>query len=150
MSLQQIKLPHTPPLFEKLQAEKSKLEKQNRLLKDVVEVLYIQNQQLSSCLNSRKIHDREQRARLERLTQCVKELSSNQSRHRQSIKKSDEERREAWKEFCREKTAEAGGQLWEYLDTLSDKILDKQYEEMITESLCEEIVIGIKGHELTD
>ena len=150
MPLQQIKLPRTPPLFEKLQAEKSELEKQNRLLKDVVEVLYIQNQQLSSCLNSRKIHDREQRARLERLTQCVKELSSNQSRHRQSIKKLDEERREAWKEFCREKTAEAGGQLWEYLDTLSDKILDKQYEEMITESLCEEIVIGIKGHELTD
>ena len=82
MSLQYTKLPYTPPLFEKLQGEKSGLEKQNRLLHDVIEVLYIQNQQLASCLNARKIHDQEQRARLERLTQCIKELSSSQSRHR--------------------------------------------------------------------
>lgn len=144
------KLLHTPPLFEKLQAEKSELEKQNRLLQDVIEVLYVQNQQFSSCLNSRKIHDREQRARLERLTQCVKELSSSQSRHRQSIKQSDEERREDWKEFCRQKTAEVGGQLWEHLDKLSDKILDRQYEEMITEDMRSEIVIGIRSHDLKD
>ena len=149
MSSQRNKLlPRAPPCFEDLQRENAELKERNNFLQDVIEVLYVQNQQLSTCIDIRNAHQRDHKARIERLFRSISDLSSSQAENQGTIRKLDKERQEHWKEFCQHKTRVNSNHLWEYLENIKSDIINKQYEDLIRENECGEIVIGIKGQDL--
>jgi predicted nuclease with TOPRIM domain len=149
MSFQRNKvLPRAPPCFEDVQRENAELKERNMFLQDVIEVLYVQNQQLSTCLDTRKAHQREHKAKIERLLRSISDLSSSQAQNQDTIKQLDKERQGHWKEFCQHKTRVNSNHLWEYLEKIKSDIIDKQFEDMIRENEDSEITIGIMSQDL--
>jgi predicted nuclease with TOPRIM domain len=141
-------LPRAPPCFEEVQRENVELKERNMFLQDVIEVLYVQNQQLSTCVDIRKKHQRELKAKIERLHRSISDLNSTQAQKQDLIRQLDKERQEHWKEFCQHKTHVNGNHLWEYLEKIKSDIIDKQYEDLIRKNEDSEIVIGITGQDL--
>jgi prefoldin subunit 5 len=149
MSFQRDKvLPSAPPCFENLQRENSKLKERNVFLQDVVEVLYVQNQQLSACLDTRTVHQREHQAKIERLFKSISDLRSSQAQNQDTILKLDRERQEYWNEFCQYKSRVNSNHVWEYLEKIKSDIIDKQNDDLIRQNGLNEIVIGIKVEDL--
>jgi len=116
-------------------------------LHDVIEVLYVQNQQLCTCIDARKAYQREHEAKIELLRRTISDLSLCQARNQESIRQLDKERQNHWKEFCQHKTRVNSDYLWEYLEKIKSEIIDKQYEDLIRENEGSEIVIGIKSQD---
>lgn len=140
-------LPRAPPCFEEIQRENFELKERNMFLQDVIEVLYVQNQQLCTLVDVRKKHQRELKAKTERLHRSISDLNSSQAQNQDSIKRLDKERQEHWKEFCQHKTRVNGNHLWEYLEKIKSDIIDKQYEDLIRQNEDSEIIIGITGQD---
>ncbi|PMD42327.1 hypothetical protein L207DRAFT_527247 [Hyaloscypha variabilis F] len=144
MSLQYNKrLPPAPPCFEDLHKENAELKERNLFLEDVLEILYVQNQQLSSCLNARKKQYRAHKAKVDRLLKSITDLSTTQAQHHEALQRQDKERQEHWEEFCQHKTRVNSNHLWEYLEKIKSDIIEKQYEDLLRANEDMEIVIGI-------
>jgi hypothetical protein len=141
-------LPRAPPCFEEVQRENAELKERNTFLQDVIEVLYVQNQQLSTCLDARRAYQREHKVKIERLLRSITDLNSSQAQNQDAIKRLDKERQDDWKEFCQHKTRVNSNHLWDYLEKIKGNIIDKQYEDLIRENEDREIIIGIMGQDL--
>lgn len=136
-------LPLAPPSFDRLKDENNELKKQNKFLHDIVEVLYVQNQQFSAIIQNRKAHEKEQKARIERVLKMSNDLSMCQARNQQKIKHLDSERKRDWEEFCKQKTKASGDELWRYLESVKTEIMNKQYEELVLQDSNQELVFKL-------
>lgn len=129
-------LPPSPPARSPLQAENSQLRKRNKLLEEVIEVLYKQNLQYATILNYYKFFEKDAKRSAEHLARASDDNVASFRQHHSRMRTLEREAKSDWEDYCENKPHGFGAIVDQFLEEIKERLVDRD---------CGEIMIGLSG-----